>query len=173
MRAAGPGASGTDAGGSGGCVEALVLGGAGFVVAVVAAWSVQGFLTRSWASCMDVAGQVAIDAQDPARSGILTWIGQFGLYWLCLPLGIRLTRRPFAARGRSVRLLAGMVSAALLLSLVFAGDLMLNLATRDGLAIAARCPAGLPHWWPHWIPARHPPNPCATGSCAGTGPQAR
>jgi hypothetical protein len=149
----------------GGCLVVI----AGLIVGLAAeafAWTV---IANSWSYCFNVPWPVAYDMADSPRFYIFEGIGYLVLYWLCVPTGFWIARRVFSARGRFFRIAAGLLSAVVLLSIVFAGDLMLNISARDGMYLPARCPAGHPPWWPGWIPARDSPNPCGTGPCLGAG----
>jgi hypothetical protein len=155
--------------GAGGCVGGCLVMIAGLAVGLAVEIFAADVIASSWSYCFNVPGPMAQDMADSPRFYLFEGIGYLALYWLCVPLGFLIARRIFAARGRLFRIVAGILSAVLLVSVVFAGDLMLNISARGGMYLTSRCPAGRPPWWPGWIPARDSPNPCGTGPCLGAG----
>jgi hypothetical protein len=133
---------------TGACVGGGLLVIAGLVIGLVVEAFAQGVIARSWSYCFDMPWPMAYDVADSPRFYIFEWVGYLVLYSLCLPLGFWIARRLFAARARFFRIVAGLLTAVVMLSVVFAGDLTLNISARDGDYLPARCPAGHPPWWP-------------------------
>jgi hypothetical protein len=154
---------------TGGCAGGCLVVIAGLIVGLGVEWGASSLIASAWMYCYNVAWPVAYDMADSPRFFIFEGLGYALLYSLCVPAGFWIGRRVFAARGRPLRIGAGLLTAAILLSGVFAGDLMLNISANDGMYRPARCTSGHPPWWPGWLPARPGPNPCGTGPCLGAG----
>lgn len=150
-----------------GCVGGCLLVIAAVIIGVAAERFAVGVIASSWSYCFDAPWPAAYDLADSPRFWIFEDVGYLALYCLCVPMGFWIAGHVFAARRRFSRIAAGLLCAVVLLSIVFAGDLMLNISARDGVYLPDRCPAGHPPWWPGWIPARDSPNPCGTGPCLG------
>ncbi|MEZ0096070.1 hypothetical protein ABH925_007277 [Streptacidiphilus sp. EB129] len=117
-----------------------------------------------------MAWPAGFDMADSPRFFVFEGLGWLLLYSLCLPVGFWPARRLLRGRGRRLLWLgAWLLASSVLLVGVFSADLMLNVSARDGMYQQARCPQGLPPWWPGWLPARRASNPCGSGPCLGAG----
>jgi hypothetical protein len=153
VESGGSAVSGRSAGCVGGCLVVIV----GLLVGVAVEGFAQDVIANSWSYCFNLPWPMAYDEADSPRFYIFEYLGWALPYCACLPAGVWIAWRVLAARGRGVRVVAGLLAGAVLLSAVLAGDLMLNITARDGISLPARCPAGHPPWWPEWLPARDSP----------------
>jgi hypothetical protein len=134
------------------CCLLLVAGG---ILGLLAQFGASTFISNTWSYCMNMAWPEAYDFADSPRFYLLVELPLFAAYCCAFPLGFLLARRFLRrSRRRFVRALVGSLAGLLLLSVVFTGDVVYNLAPPHGMYLSARCPSDRPPWWPKPLPLR-------------------
>lgn len=137
-----------------GCL--LLVGGG--VLGMLALFGASVFIGSTWSYCMNMPWPEAYDFADSPRFYLLFELPLIAAYCCAFPLGLLLARRfLFRSRRRLVRALVGSMAGLLVLSAVFTGDVVYDLAPPHGMYLSARCPSGRPPWWPKPLPLRGSP----------------
>ena len=113
-------------------------------------------IEHAWSSCVGLSWfPTYYEAPDSLRFDLFGWLLYLVGYLISFPLGFSLAARATHRHAPSVRIVAGCVIGLLALSMVSAGDLVVNVTAPDGYSVSARCSAGHPPWWPDWLPTVH------------------